>query len=160
MAAYVSVTNPATGQTIQILNDPAIIANHIKLGWKFPSPAFILNSLTNISIAVSTKSGNVINVAVQLRDANQNALANAIVLEAYLSDVATGKTVTATAPDGGVAIGSNGGCIPLIANKCFLLNFETTGLLDLNITNSTSVTWYLVIIFPTSGFIVSAPIAF
>ena len=67
------------------------------------------------SLTVGEEAGNAILVSIQLQDMNGNALANRGSVLAYLSDDANGDSVAATAPDGGVAIGTDGLAIPLVA---------------------------------------------
>lgn len=116
--------------------------------------------LLNASITISPEVSHVVLVSVQLVNPDGGYVQSMAGVIAYLSDNPTGQTVTATAPDGGVAINTIGGCTPLIAGKAFLLTFTPQGALDLNIQNSAAATWYLVIVLPNGSLIVSGPIAF
>ena len=112
------------------------------------------------TLTVGTEAANVINVAIQLTDMNGNALANRGSVLAYLSDDANGDSVAGTAPDGGVAVGTDGLAIPLVADKCFLLTSEADGDIDLDITESAADTWYLVLVLPHGEPAVSGAITF
>lgn len=93
---------------------------------------------------IGGEAGNVINVAVQLKDVTTAALAVQMVCQAWLSDAA-GGAVTATAPDTSAAIGTNG----VIAferqtRKEWLLVTDASGRFDLNLGHVAGAgTWYL-----------------
>jgi len=110
----------------------------------------------NVVMTVGTEAGNVIDVAVQLNDAEGNALTEVGVVDWYLSDDAAGIIPTAAAPDGGVAVGAAGGVIETVAAVAGKLITDADGLVNLVITDATGTpTWYLVIVPPTGGIIVS-----
>ena len=82
-------------------------------------------------------------------------------LLAYLSDDATGDTVTADAPSGGWAIGTDGLLIPVIASKVAYLTSEADGDIDIVITEAGAhAARYLVLVLPTGKHIVSGAITF
>jgi len=109
---------------------------------------------------VGAQGGDVINVAVQLKDVAGVDLAVRASLLAYLSDDANGDTVAGTAPSGGAAIGTDGVSIPLVAGKAFLLTSEADGDIDINITEAGADTWYLVLVMPNGRLAVSGAITF
>lgn len=87
-------------------------------GTAVTSTAAELNKLDGAALGshtftVGVEGGNVINVAIQLRDANAADLAARGSVFAYLSDDANGDSITATAPNGGVVIGTDGLAIPV-----------------------------------------------
>ncbi len=112
------------------------------------------------TIAVGAEAANVINVTVQLEDGLDNDLATVAMVSAYLSDNADGSTIAGTAPDGGVAIGTDGLLIPLIAGKRFDLVSEADGDIDIDITETGADTWYLVVKLATGGLEISDAITF
>ena len=112
------------------------------------------------TFTVGSESGNVINVAVQLNDRDGNALAQRANVYAYLSDDANGDSITATAPDGGVAIGTDGVLDAVTADKSFRLTSESDGDIDIDITESGAATWYLVVVLPDGTLAVSDAITF
>lgn len=110
---------------------------------------------------VEYSATDVINVAVQLEDwLNQNEMGERASIFAYLSDDANGDSIAATAPSGGVAIGTDGLLIPVVANKAFQLISEADGDIDINITEADQDTWYLVLVMPNGRLVVSGAIAF
>lgn len=143
------------GNTIYV--NSSLVSKHQQLGW---SLATISNALANMDTVIGAENTNVINVALQLQDTNGIALAQSVSLNAFLTDAVAGIAVTSAAPDGHVAAGTNGGCIHLVTDKVFLLSSDTQGRVDINITESTAKTWYLVIVFPNGARVISGAIAF
>ena len=107
------------------------------------------------TVTVAAEDSNTVAVSIQLEDGAGVELTDRASCLAYLSDDATGDSIAATAPDGGVAIGTDGLAIPLIAGKCFLLTSEATGDIDLVVTESGTATWYLILIMPDGSLIAS-----
>jgi len=112
-------------------------------------------TLASATAVAGAEAANVVNVAIQLLDADGNALQARASLTAYLSDDANGDSVAGTAPDGGVAIGTDGLAIPLVAGKAWILTSEADGDIDLDATESGTDTWYLVLVMPDGSLIVS-----
>jgi len=97
------------------------------------------------TITVGTEATNVINVAVQLLDNDSVAVAARRCVYVYLSDDADGDGITASAPATSVAIGTDGNIIDtLTAKSSFMITTNATGALDLDITDTTGSTWYLI----------------
>lgn len=110
---------------------------------------------------IGAEAANVINVAIQLTDANYNDLGYRAHLRAYLSDDANGDSVVATAPSGAVAIGTDGLLYDVdAAKKMFFLTSESDGDIDINITEAGAKTLYLVLCLPNGKLKVSGAITF
>jgi hypothetical protein len=110
---------------------------------------------------IGDEDANVINVAVQLNDANGDECAVRRTIYAYLSDDANGDSIVATAPDGGVAIGTDGLADPITAGKSFMLTSEADGDIDINITHAGGAdTFYLILVMPNGALVASAAITF
>lgn len=72
------------------------------------------NLKLSAGFTVGAEGGNVINVAAQLKDReNGNDLTCRAHVRGYLSGDANGDSLLATAPDGGVAIGTDGVLVPV-----------------------------------------------
>ncbi len=113
------------------------------------------------TFTIGDEAGNSINVAIQLTDADGNDLAAVSYVTAFLSDADTGIGVAATAPDGDIAIGTDGAILgELVADKVFLLQSEADGDIDLDIGESGADTFYLVVILPNGTQVVSGEITF
>lgn len=110
-------------------------------------------------ITVGAEAANVINVAVQMKDAAGEDLAVRGSVMAYLSDDVNGDSVAGTAPDT-VAIGTDGLAIPLVAGKAFQLVSEADGDIDLDITEDGADTWYLILVLPDGRLVASDAITF
>lgn len=112
------------------------------------------------TITVGAENAGVINVGIQLTDdANDDLAVRGSVL-AYLSDDANGDSVAAAAPSGGVAIGTDGLAIPLVAGKTLQLTSEADGDIDLDITEASAKSFYLVLVMPNGTLAVSDAITF
>jgi hypothetical protein len=108
---------------------------------------------------IGTETSNVINVGIQLREASGADLASSQAVQAYLSGAADGGTL-ATAPSGGVAIGTDGLAIETIADRAFVLVSENDGDIDLNITHTGAGSFYLVLVLPSGKLAISPIITF
>jgi hypothetical protein len=124
------------------------------------SPFRAANLVGGAGFVIGAEASNIINVGIQLRDANGADLQEMASVEAYLSDNADGSSVVATAPTT-VAIGTDGVSIPLVTGKRFTLVSEADGDIDLNITlSSGAATYYLILVMPDGSLVKSAAITF
>ena len=144
-----------SGDTISV--DAAAVAQHKRLGW---SVKVVSNDLSSADIAIGVQDTDTINVAIQLQDENGDPLAESMSLFGFLCDATDGLDPTATAPDGHVAAGTEGGCIHLVTDKVFLLNTNAAGVVDVDVIESGADTWYLVLVFPNGERILSDAITF
>lgn len=123
--------------------------------------ASMIGGVYGATMAVGAEAANAITVSIQLTDEDGSDLAVRGSVMAYLSDDANGDSVAGTAPDGGVAVATDGLAIPLVAGKCWLLTSEADGDIALAITESGADTWYLVLVMPATGkLVVSGAITF
>jgi hypothetical protein len=110
---------------------------------------------------IGEETTNAINVAIQLKDGNGADIAVRGNVKAYLSDDANGDSIVGTAPDGGVAIGTDGLAIPVVASKAWLLTSESDGDIDLTITHAAGAkTVYLILVLPNGKLKASTAITF
>lgn len=112
------------------------------------------------SFTIGAEAAHVRRVSIQLKDDAGADLAVRGSILAYLATDATGDTITAAAPSGGVAIGVDGIAIPLVAGKAFQLVSEADGDIDIDITEATAKTFYLVLVLPNGALAVSDAITF
>jgi len=117
------------------------------------------NAPANAVFTIGTEAANVINVAAQLRNADNQNIVGRRAISAYLSGVSTGGDLAA-APSGGVAIGANGLLTEPIADRSFQAITGANGLFDINITEATVRTLHLVLVFPSGAIQVSSAIQF
>ena len=115
----------------------------------------------SVVMTVNVEAADQIIVDVQLNDAEGNALEEIGVVDFYLSDDAAGAVPTAAVPDGGVAVGTAGGMLETVADAAGKLISDATGLVNVEIDDTVGTpTWYLVIVLPTGGLVISDAITF
>ena len=112
------------------------------------------------TFVIGAEGGDVINVGIQLVDADAVALAIRGSVQAYMSDDAAGDSIAAAAASANVAIGTDGLCMHLITDKLFQLTSESDGDIDLNIGEAGAATWYLILIMPNGKLVASGAITF
>lgn len=114
-----------------------------------------------VVMTVGAEAADVINVAIQLNDEEGKALEEVTALDFYLADDAAGLTPSASAPAGGIAIGTDGALIETVANLSGTMISEADGDIDIDITNATTTpTFYLVVRLPQGGLAISDAITF
>lgn len=96
--------------------------------------------------------------AIQLTDQEGDDLAVRGSVYAWLSDDANGDDIVVTAPDGGVAAGTDGQLHPIIAGKSFMLVSEADGDIDFVLTESGDDTFYLNIALPDGSIVTSTAV--
>lgn len=110
---------------------------------------------------VGAEAADVINVAVQLVDRfNGNEVGERVALPFYLADDANGDTPATTPPSGGLAIGTDGAAIEWTADLAGLLISEVDGDIDVDITDTGTPTFHLVLVMPDGKLQVSPAITF
>lgn len=110
----------------------------------------------NTTVVAGSEDTNVVNVVITLKNAADAAIGSAKIVHAYLSDASTGVGVAATAPNGGVAIGTEGKLLcETVADKVFILESNASGVVDIDVTDSGTATFYLVVLLPNGTKVVS-----
>lgn len=113
-----------------------------------------------VEMVVGTQAGNIINVALQVQDAEGNDLAEQKSFFAWLSDTA-GAALTGTAPSVGTSIGTDGVIIVEHTAETLLeLLTDAAGVLDLDIEEAGADTWYLNIRLANGEIVSSEAITF
>lgn len=119
----------------------------------------IVSAVDGVTFTIGAEGGNSINVGLQLTLKGED-VAEQVTVDAYLSDDSDGSSIAATAPDGNVAIGTDGVLIPIVADKAFKLVSESDGDIDLDIGESAADTFYLVVVLPNGQQVISDAITF
>lgn len=129
---------------------------------KYEAIRELQNAHLDASFTIGTESGNVINVAVQLKkDKAQTSLAERRMVQCYLSGAATGASIVGTAPNTSLAIGTNGAILnEEVTDKLFKVITNASGQFDINISDSGTPTFYLVVVMPNGRLVVSSAITF
>lgn len=112
------------------------------------------------TFVVGTEAANVINVAIQLKDAEGNDLATPSAIPWYLADDAAGLVPATVAPTVGTSIGTDGSLIEWTANLSGMVISEADGDIDIDIEDAGTPTLYLVLVNPFGQLLISAAITF
>lgn len=121
----------------------------------------LVGTICGATFVIGAEGSDIINVGIQLTDSQGAALAVAGHVRAYLSDSSAGVGIAATAPATSVAIGTDGAIIVAdVAKLAWQLQSETDGDIDLDITETGTDTWYLVVVLPDGRQVVSSAITF
>lgn len=115
---------------------------------------------TTASFTVGVEGANAINVAFQIKNVLGANITAPLALEWYLASNATGLTKAPSAPNGGTAIGTNGQLFEWTAELAGMIVTNATGAADINITDSGTPTFYLVIVLPNKTLAISGAITF
>ena len=115
--------------------------------------------VSSATFTVGAESTNAINVVVQLRGLKNDDLSEKIALPWYLSSDATSQAL-ATAPSGGIAIGTDGLLIENLANQSGIVVCEVDGDVDVTITDTGTPTMYLNLVLPDGSIATSGAITF
>lgn len=111
------------------------------------------------SFTVGAEASNAINVAVQLKDGAGVDLARRCGLAWYLSADANGDAISA-APSGGIAIGTDGLLLEWTNNVSGWVVSEADGDIDVTLTETSTPTFYLVLVLPDGRLTISGAITF
>lgn len=112
------------------------------------------------AFSIGSESSDIIRVTVQLKDKSGTNLAIPVRVGAYLSDNSDGSTLAATAPSGGWAIGTSGILLPLVAGKVADFVCTSSGVFNVDITETAAKTFYLVVAMPLGNLKISSAITF
>ena len=114
--------------------------------------------VVNADIDVAAEDTNVVAVDIQVVDSDGEDLENVYALEVFITDDEAGETLAVTAPDGGVAVASEGEgavLVALTANKHLQCITGSTGLLNLEITETGDDVFYVGVRLPNGKYVVS-----
>ena len=113
-------------------------------------------SLVTVAMTVGAEAADVITVAGQVKPERARCL------RWYLSDDAAGNSLASSAPDGGVAAGTDGVIEETTADKAGFVTTEADGDFDLAITHAATGgdTFYLVLVMPDGSLRISGAITF
>ena len=114
--------------------------------------------------AEAAEAANAIAVLLQLEDGDGDDVAEFAHLRVWLTDLAPADSaLTATAPDGGVALSASGEGVIVnetVANKLLECSTDTNGQLEILLTESGIATWYMQVALPGGGVVSSGAITF
>lgn len=114
-----------------------------------------------VEFTIGAEDSDVINVAIQINDGHGDPVEVSKALHIYLAEDDAGLEPSATDPDGGVEIGTDGALIALSLEPFLgLLISDGAGAADLDIEESGAGTWYLVVVLPNGSLAISNAITF
>lgn len=110
-----------------------------------------ITAFSGVKFTIGTENTDVANVAVQLLGSDGKQLLGKVALEVWLADASTG-ILTGTAPATSTAIGTDGTIIKTITSKTeFLIETDVYGKFDLDVTETGTDAWYVVVRNPMTG---------
>ncbi len=115
----------------------------------------VTSPCVDASITVSAESANVRTITIQLKDSNGADLAERATVRAYVMLDANGDAFAATGGSTGIAIGTDGALLAVVAKKQFTLISEADGDIDLTWTDTGTEVAYLHLELPTGRRVVS-----
>lgn len=127
-----------------------------------------LNATANLAVgatisldAEGTTAANTIRASVQLEDADGNNISGIRVVDFYISDDSGGDGLCTTAPNNNIAAGAEGTLLEeFTTDKSGRFYSNATGAFDLDISDTGTPTFYLVVVLPNGAIVVSAAITF
>ena len=111
--------------------------------------------IADASIVVGAENTNVRAITIQLKDEHGNDIAFAGQVKAVLYADAARAAYVATGGSTGIAIGTDGALLALVAKKAFLLTSEQDGDIDLTWTDTGTEAAYLALELPNGKIVMS-----
>lgn len=118
--------------------------------------AYLTHECCNATIAVGAESANVRAITVQLQDAYGNDLRRRAFVRAHVMADANGDAFVTTGGSTGIAIGTDGALLPVVAKRSFILVSEDDGDIDLTWTDTGTEVAFLHLELPNGKRVVSA----
>lgn len=116
----------------------------------------ITRPCVDASISVGSENTNVRAITIQLKDANGDDINYREIVEAFVFADANGDAFAATGGSTGIAIGTDGALLAVVAKKQFTLISEADGDIDLTWTDTGTEAAYLAIRLPNGRLIFSS----
>jgi len=108
------------------------------------------------TITVGAESTNVRAITIVMRDGSGAAMATRAVLTLVVLADANGDAFATTGGSTGIAIGTNGALLTVVAKKQFTLITEADGTADLTYTDTGTESCFLGVVLPTGELVISA----
>lgn len=137
---------PIKDRMLQIATDNSLMSNDFN----------VTDPAVNATITVGAEAANVRNITVQFKDANGAATTERVYAKALVMADANGDAFVTTGGSTGIAVGTNGAALTVVAKKYFEVVSEANGTLDLTWTDTGTEAAFLHIILPNGRRVVSA----
>lgn len=134
------------GRKLGLTNTNALVSN----GLQVTSPC------VDCSITVGAEAGDARAITIQLKDANGNDIAYREMVDLYLFADADGAAFVTTGGSTGIAIGTDGALLAVVAKKAFVAISEADGDIDLTWTDTGTEAAYLAVRLPTGRLVFSS----
>jgi hypothetical protein len=115
-----------------------------------------VGAVADASIVVGAENANVRAITIQLKDAAGNDIASRQTVRIAVLLDANGDAFVATGGSTGIAIGTDGALLAIVAKKLFQAILEADGDIDLTWTDTGTEAAYLAVILPHGKMIISA----
>lgn len=129
----------------QLATDNAIVSNDI----------YVTNPCVDATITVGAEVTNARAITIQLKDSNGNDVAERTMVRAHVMADANGDAFATTGGSTGIAIGTDGALLAVVAKKSFILVSEADGDIDLTWTDNGTEVAYLHLELPNGRRVVS-----
>lgn len=137
------------GRRLGLARDGSLVGNEVPI----TQPA------VDATITVGDESTNVRAITIQIKDANGDAITYAETVDIIMFTDATMTAFAATGGSTGIAVGSNGALLAVVAKKLFIATTEATGELDLTWTDTGTEGVAVGVRLPNGRVVVSAGFA-
>jgi len=115
-----------------------------------------VGSVAGATIVVAAEDTNVRAITIQLTDGNGADIATRQAVQIAVLADANGDAFVTTGGSTGIAIGTDGALLAVVAKKLFLAISEADGDIDLTWTDTGTEAAYLAVILPTGKMVISA----
>lgn len=115
----------------------------------------VTSPCVDATITVGAEVTNVRAITIQLKDSNGNDVAERTMVRAHVMLDANGDAFAATGGSTGIAIGTDGAALAVVAKKSFILISEADGDIDLTWTDTGTEVAYLHLELPSGRRVVS-----
>ena len=116
-------------------------------------------AVAGATITVGAENTNVRAIGIQLKDADAVNIASVQTVQIGVFGNAAATAFATTGGSTGIAIGTDGALLPIVAKKLFLATCETTGHIDLTWTDTGTEDCYLGVILPNGKLVMGATMA-
>lgn len=116
-------------------------------------------AVAGASITVAAEDTNVRAITIQLKKADGTDIAVRQAVQIAVFADANGDAFVSTGGSTGIAIGTDGALLPIVAKKLFLAISEADGDIDLTWTDTGTEAAFLAVILPNGKMIISAALA-
>lgn len=131
---------------LQLTTQNSLVSNEIQ----------VTSPCVDASITVGDEVTNARAITIQLKDSNGKDLTERTMVRAHVMADANGDAFATTGGSTGIAIGTDGALLAVVAKKSFILVSEADGDIDLSFTDTGTEVCYLHLELPNGRRVVSS----